>query len=135
MRGDVERAVRHHHERFDGNGYPDGLSGTDIPIGSRIIAIADTVDAMTTDRPYRDALPYETVTSELDKFAGKQYDPQLVELFVRSDRIQAVVEAQLTNVDPYLPKTVAQTFEDLRTAINHVPTSMIGTATRWQQRR
>jgi len=117
LRGAVEAAVRHHHERFDGSGYPDGLVGNDIPIGSRIIAIADTVDAMTTDRPYRPALPYQCVTAELQSLGGRQFDPELVELFCTSSRIQAVVDVHLQRVGDPRPKTVADTFADLRKAI------------------
>jgi putative nucleotidyltransferase with HDIG domain len=89
FRGPVLEAVRHHHENFDGSGYPQGLAGAAIPIGARIIMIADTVDAMTTDRPYRKALAYERVVQELDRFAGKQFDPRLVEAFVKSEGIRA----------------------------------------------
>lgn len=75
--------VLHHHENFDGNGYPAGLKGEEIPIGSRIFAVADTMDAMTSDRVYRKALSLETVSSELRKFSGKQFDPEVVEAFHR----------------------------------------------------
>jgi HD-GYP domain-containing protein (c-di-GMP phosphodiesterase class II) len=59
FRGNVENCVRHHHERWDGKGYPDGLAADAIPIGARIIMISDTIDAMTTDRPYRKALTFD----------------------------------------------------------------------------
>lgn len=78
---EAARMVLHHHENFDGGGYPKGLKGSDIPIGSRVFAVADTLDAMTSDRPYRKALSLDTVSSELIKFAGKQFDPQVVEAF------------------------------------------------------
>lgn len=73
--------IRHHHERWDGSGYPDGLVGEAIPLGSRIIGVADAFDAMTSDRVYRAALTPEVAFAELRKGAGTQFDPQLVELF------------------------------------------------------
>lgn len=73
--------VLHHHERFDGSGYPTGLKSQDIPIGSRIFAVADTVDAMTSERPYRAALSFEDASNELKKFSGIQFDPQVVDAF------------------------------------------------------
>lgn len=73
--------IRHHHERWDGSGYPDKLAGEAIPLGARIIAVADAFDAMTSDRVYRAALTPEVAFAELRKGAGTQFDPQLVELF------------------------------------------------------
>jgi HD-GYP domain-containing protein (c-di-GMP phosphodiesterase class II) len=81
--------IRHHHERWDGTGYPDGLTGERIPLGSRIIAVADAFDAMTSDRVYRPALPAEVAFAELRKGAGTQFDPQIVELFQRAFDEQA----------------------------------------------
>jgi len=78
----LEPMVRHHHERYDGCGYPDGLKGEAIPLEARIILIADTFDAMTSDRPYRKALPTEIAMAELQKHAGSQFDPNLVEIAV-----------------------------------------------------
>ena len=74
--------VRSHHERFDGFGYPDGLLGEDIPLCSRIIAIVDAYEAMTTDRVYRKAIPEEDAIKELQLNAGTQFDPLLVEIFI-----------------------------------------------------
>lgn len=74
--------VRYHHERWDGRGYPDGLKGNDIPIGSRIIGVADAFDAMTSDRPYRKALPDEIALDEIRKGALSQFDPQVVASFL-----------------------------------------------------
>jgi len=91
LRGPVETAVRHHHENFDGSGYPDGLSGEQIPIGARIIMIADTLDAMTTDRPYRKALPFGRVVEEFRRYAGRQFDPQLTEIAIRSSAIERLL--------------------------------------------
>jgi HD-GYP domain-containing protein (c-di-GMP phosphodiesterase class II) len=82
LRGLVEKSVRHHHERYDGSGYPDKLMGETIPIGARIIMVADTVDAMTSHRPYRPALDYEAVVSELRRYSGLQFDPTVVQAFL-----------------------------------------------------
>ena len=81
---DIIPAVRHHHENWDGTGYPDRLEGRDIPLGSRIIMFADTIDAMTTDRPYRKALGEAEVRSELRKFRGVQFDPYICDVLVAS---------------------------------------------------
>lgn len=74
--------VRTHHERYDGTGYPDGLAGEEIPIGARIIAACDAFNAMTTDRPYRKAMPVEAAVAELKNESGKQFDPQVVETLI-----------------------------------------------------
>jgi HD-GYP domain-containing protein (c-di-GMP phosphodiesterase class II) len=74
--------LRHHHERWDGLGYPDGLSGTRIPLVSRVLSIADAYDAMLADRPYRAALDAVEARRELEQGAGTQFDPQLVEVFL-----------------------------------------------------
>jgi len=75
--------VYHHHERWKGGGYPDGLTGEEIPLASRIIAVADTYNAMTTDRPYRKGQTHEQAVAELQEHAGTQFDPQVVEAFLR----------------------------------------------------
>jgi putative nucleotidyltransferase with HDIG domain len=82
---DVVPCVRHHHEWFDGSasGYPARLKGDQIPIASRVILVADTVEAMSSDRPYRRSLPLEQVVQELRKFSGTQFDPQCVDAFLR----------------------------------------------------
>lgn len=74
--------IRHHHERFDGKGYPDGIVGEDIPLGARIFAFADTMDAMTSDRPYRKALGWDTVNDEVQRCSGDQFDPYMAEAFL-----------------------------------------------------
>lgn len=80
--------LKHHHERFDGKGYPEGLKGDEIPISSRIIAIADTYDAMTSSRSYRGALTHEQAIAEIERCAGTQFDPELARIFVSiSDEI------------------------------------------------
>lgn len=73
--------VLSHHEWFDGSGYPRGLRGSDIPLPARLFTVADTIDAMTSDRPYRKALPIEAVGKELRKLSGVQFDPQIVDAF------------------------------------------------------
>ena len=78
---EASQIVLHHHEKYDGTGYPDKLSGGNIPLGSRIFAVADTVDAMTSERPYRKALSFEVASEELIKHSGLQFDPKVVEAF------------------------------------------------------
>jgi HD-GYP domain-containing protein (c-di-GMP phosphodiesterase class II) len=78
--------VRHHHERWDGNGYPDGLAGDEIPLWARIFAIVDTVDAITSDRPYRPARSLDCAYDELLAGAGRQFDPVCVQAFAHLDR-------------------------------------------------
>ena len=77
-------AIRHHHEQWSGGGYPDGMQGNAIPLASRIIMVADTIDAMTTVRPYRKPLSESDVRAELLKLSGKQFDPEIVTAFVDS---------------------------------------------------
>jgi putative nucleotidyltransferase with HDIG domain len=81
---DVVPLIRHHHENWDGTGYPDGLKGDDIPLGSRIIMFADTIDAMSTDRPYRAAMDAASVRKELLRFRGTQFDPSMCDALLRS---------------------------------------------------
>ena len=81
---DVRPIVRHCHEHFDGSGYPDAIAGDEIPIESRIILVVDAFDAMTTDRPYRKALPVEEACRRLNESSGKQFDPEIVAAFLRT---------------------------------------------------
>jgi len=81
---DIVPGVKHHHEQMDGKGYPDGLAGEDIPILARIVAVADTFDAMTTDRPYRKALDKREAVREVKRCSGTQFDKEVVEAFVRA---------------------------------------------------
>lgn len=74
--------VQAHHERYDGQGYPRGLKGEEIPLGARIFSVADTFDAITTDRPYRRAMPPEIAVAEIQRCAGTQFDPEVVEVFM-----------------------------------------------------
>lgn len=80
----VATYAKHHHERYDGRGYPDQLKGEEIPLFSRIVLIADTFDAMTSSRPYRKRLSYQIAFDELKKFSGSQFDPHLVDIFIQA---------------------------------------------------
>jgi putative two-component system response regulator len=77
-----EPAVLHHHEHFDGTGYPYGLRGSSIPLAARIVAVADAFDAMTTDRPYRTAMAAAVAFQRLDDGRGEQWDPDVVDMFL-----------------------------------------------------
>jgi hypothetical protein len=91
FRGFIQDSVRFHHERWDGQGYPSGLSGKNIPLGSRIILIADTIDAMNTDRPYRKRLSLDVVVAELQKCKATQFDPALVDVAVSSVAVRRLI--------------------------------------------
>jgi cyclic di-GMP phosphodiesterase len=84
--------IRHHHERFDGAGYPDGLRREQIPLPARIFAVADSFDAMTSDRPYRDALAVDHALDEIRTGAGTQFDPEVVEEFLGMIEDRSVIE-------------------------------------------
>jgi ribonuclease P protein subunit RPR2 len=85
LQGDGLRVVRSHHERWDGGGYPDGLAATRIPLAARVFAVADALDAMTSDRPYRRALDWDAARSELLAQSGRQFDPQVVHAFTECE--------------------------------------------------
>jgi putative nucleotidyltransferase with HDIG domain len=110
FRGAIEQAVRHHHENFDGTGYPSGLSGEAIPIGARVIMLADTMDAMITDRPYRRALTFDRVIEELRRYSGRQFDPVLVEAAVQSTAIRAMLAARTKRELPGAPQPALAVF-------------------------
>lgn len=84
---DVILTVRHHHEREDGGGYPDGLRGDEIPVGARIVSVCDAIDAMLSDRPYRRALSVPAVLRELQEHVGRQFSPSVVDALLNSDLI------------------------------------------------
>lgn len=88
------KIIKYHHERYDGIGYPEGIKGDDIPFGARIICIADAFDAMTSDRPYRKGMTIEQAIDELKKYRGSQFDPLLVDVFVKM-----LQEGQLSTVN------------------------------------
>jgi cyclic di-GMP phosphodiesterase len=90
LHGEGLRVVRSHHERWNGDGYPDGLAETDIPLSARVFAVADALDAMTSDRPYRRALPWPQAGHELVEQSGRQFDPVVVAAFLDvEDRLRA----------------------------------------------
>ena len=91
---DVSRIVRHHHERWDGRGYPDGIAGEAIPLGARIFAVADSFDAMTSDRPYRRAMSVEDARAEVARCRGTQFDPDVADAFARvpADELRAIAD-------------------------------------------
>jgi putative two-component system response regulator len=92
--GEVTRSVvLHHHERWDGNGYPDGLAGTDIPLAARIFAVCDSFDAMTSDRPYRRAMPIPPALDRIRAEAGGQFDPAVVDALVEAAGAGVIVPA------------------------------------------
>jgi HD-GYP domain-containing protein (c-di-GMP phosphodiesterase class II) len=97
---DIPLMARYHHERMDGNGYPDGLKGDQIPTGAKIVTLADSFDAMTTDRPYRKKLPLEHVLEDFRVNTGTQFDPQVVCAFCRAflNEIQGKKERRLLNL-------------------------------------
>ena len=81
--GKAIEVIRCHHERWDGRGYPDGLAGEDIPLAARIFSVCDTFDAMTSDRPYRRAMPFDYAVEEIERCGGTQFDPEVVGFFIR----------------------------------------------------
>lgn len=85
---DVIAGVRHHHERYDGDGYPDGISREEIPLGARIIMLCDSIDAMLSDRPYRKALTVEAVRAELRRCSGSQFDPRIVDVILERNTLE-----------------------------------------------
>lgn len=93
FKGVVLDSVRSHHERWDGNGYPDRLKGERVPQGARIIAVADTVDAMRTDRPYRPASTYDETIRELERCRGAQFDPQIIDVALSSMMVRSMFAA------------------------------------------
>ncbi|RKX52653.1 MAG: HD-GYP domain-containing protein, partial [Thermotoga sp.] len=79
----IRPMIRHHHERWDGNGYPDGLKGEEIPLGSRIIAVVDVFDALTSDRPYRRALDVDKAIGMIKREMEGYFDPNIARKFLR----------------------------------------------------
>ncbi|HXK23479.1 MAG TPA: HD domain-containing phosphohydrolase [Myxococcota bacterium] len=90
---EISQAIRHHHEWWDGTGYPDGVAGEEIPLDARIVAVADAFDAMSCDRPYRHALRRDVVVAEFRRYAGIQFDPSLVQVFL------SILEERSSDVD------------------------------------
>lgn len=104
---DVLPSIRHHHENYDGTGYPDKLVGTNIPLGARIIMFADTIDAMTTDRPYRKAMTEVEVRHELIKMRGRQFDPDICDALLASPMYPALFSGE----DSRTTKSITQIFD------------------------
>ena len=107
---DIVDTVRHHHENWDGTGYPSKLAGPAIPLGSRIIMFADTIDAMTTDRPYRKAMGPAEVRSELLKYRGSQFDPRICDVLIDSPEFHRIFDSQ----DSGRVQSLTQVFERAR---------------------
>jgi HD-GYP domain-containing protein (c-di-GMP phosphodiesterase class II) len=103
-------AVRHHHERYDGTGYPDGLAGEAIPLIARIVTTADAFDAMTSDRPYRQALTFDVALAEIERGAGTQFDPVTAEAFLKipRERLLDICEGWTARTAPGLAATPAE---------------------------
>ena len=109
---DIARIVRHHHERVDGHGYPDGIAGEEIPLLSRIIGVADAYDAMTSDRPYREAMPSRVARLRLAQSVESQFDTTIVAAF----------EAVLAGADETVPRPADATW----TSAGSAPDSAAG---------
>ncbi|PZS09452.1 MAG: hypothetical protein DLM70_01620, partial [Chloroflexi bacterium] len=90
--------VKHHHERWDGNGYPDGLKAEEIPIGARIIGVVDAFDAMTEDRPYRDGMSADEAVRRLKQGIGSQFDPRICGAFIQLLIEQGIYEPEIEPV-------------------------------------
>jgi len=101
---DVVPAVRHHHENWDGTGYPDGIKAEAIPLASRIIMFADTLDAMTTDRPYRKALTVEEARAEFVRFRGRQFDPSICDRILDEAAWADIYRSYIQGEPPAKPK-------------------------------
>lgn len=106
---EIPLMARHHHERIDGNGYPDGLKGDQIPPGAKIVTLADSFDAMTTDRPYRKKLPLEDVFSDFRLNTGKQFDPAVVCAFCRAFLKEINGESKDRRISKLLGKNYSDT--------------------------
>ncbi len=107
---DLLGPIRHHHENWDGTGYPDQIAGEDIPLGARIITLADTIDAMTTDRPYRAALTVAEVRLEVVRLRGVQYDPRVCDAVLRGSVLGALVDGPTRALTPtFSPRIVPRT--------------------------
>jgi response regulator RpfG family c-di-GMP phosphodiesterase len=95
MSSECLSVIRSHHERWDGDGYPDGLGGDEIPLGARVFAVADALDAITSDRPYRRQLPWAHAVDEIAAQSGKQFDPEVVEAFRERDVALRGIRAEI----------------------------------------
>jgi HD-GYP domain-containing protein (c-di-GMP phosphodiesterase class II) len=100
--------VLHHHEHYDGSGYPEGLIGEEIPIGSRILLVADAYEAMTSDRIYRKAIGHERALQQLNKYKGIQFDPRVVRTFERVLERHGVAAFEASDLPPITYETLAE---------------------------
>jgi putative nucleotidyltransferase with HDIG domain len=97
----IAHVIRHHHERFDGNGYPDQIAGNQISIEARIIAVADAIESMMSDRPYRRAFTLDKVKTDLQKGSGHQFDPLVVDAAIKMlEQVASNQAAQATQLEP-----------------------------------
>ena len=108
---EIAKIVRHHHERVDGQGYPDGLVGDEVPLISRIIAVADAYNAMTSDRPYRDAMPSQVARLRLAQAVESQFDTSVVAAF---EAILASANETYKSGDSFSFRSLADTHEERR---------------------
>ena len=104
-------AILHHHEYYDGSGYPDGLTGEDIPLLARIITVCDTYDAIMSNRPYRAAGTHEKALSELTKYSGIQFDPVIVKAFVYAEKKYRSMFGEADNFHPGMPSGLYETYK------------------------
>ena len=95
LKGEGLKIVRSHHERWDGRGYPDGLSADEIPLGARIFAVADSLDAMTSNRPYRRAMSWQAARTEILDQRKRQFDPEVVDAFVSAEAKLKIIRREL----------------------------------------
>ncbi len=96
----ITKLIRHHHESYDGSGYPDRLKGQEIPLGSRIMAVADAYDAITSDRPYRPAGTHHFAVKEITRCSGTQFDPEVIEHMLEIFKSGAPTGAPETSGNP-----------------------------------
>jgi len=106
----VAPIVRHHHERWDGTGYPAGLRGDEIPFLARVLSVADAFEAMTADRPYRAARTYEDAIQELERCAGTHFDPDIVTSFVEMIELGRIDSGHVSGIDEIGPEEASATF-------------------------
>jgi putative nucleotidyltransferase with HDIG domain len=116
--------IRHHHERFDGNGYPDGLVGENIPMEARIVSVADAIEAMASDRPYREAMGLDKILEELDRNRGNQFDPQIVIAFkeiAQEERATLVINSAREGVNSRLRLNLDDIYHELWQGRSPIP--------------
>ena len=106
--------VRSHHERWDGRGYPDGRAGTDVPVAARVFAVADALDAMTSDRPYRGAMRWNEAGREIVEQSGRQFDPAVVDAFRSRERTLRKIHREFAAPARYSAAGLRQARSDAR---------------------